>query len=241
MSKVKELETLLSDQPQNPLRAHQIEAFQEEKARQESIVRAPAWQAGADRGAATKRFRQIDKYLREQAPKEMDAPRRDRVAKLADEVLAEIKDVMLPRNVMRRNPAGAVDAFRRGEGSQANKHRIAQWKRAMRAIDPQNTDRDYTNLERFRPEGISPDGTASFMGDAQIPGKFAMTPRAKENWPLGEPTVTNPLAQAREAEVVEATKPKRKPLSPEARRASIERLAAARAKKAALKDGIDQA
>jgi len=144
---------------------------------------------------------------------------------------------MLPRSTMRRNPAGAVDAFRRGEGSKATKHKIGTWKRAMRAIDPYNTDRDYTNIERFRAEGSNADGTSTFMGDAQIPGKFAMTPAAKANWPLGEPTVTTPLAQAREAE----SGKKRKPLSPEARAAAVARLAAGRAKKAALRDGIDTA
>ena len=33
-------------------------------------------------------------------------------------------------------------------------------------------------------------GTSTFMVGAQIPGHFAMTPQAKENWPLAEPTNT---------------------------------------------------
>lgn len=222
---VAKLEQLLHDQPENPLRQNQVEAFQEEKQRLESIVKAPSWQTGADRGAATKRFRQIDKYIREQAPKEMDASRKDSVAKLAGELLGQIRDVMLPRSVMRRNPAGAVDQFRRGEGSVGAKKAIMTWKRAMRALEPQNTDRDYTNLEKYRPEGTG-EGTATFMPGAQIPGTFAMTPAAKDNWPLGEPTVVTPLKQAQAAEV--APKKPRKPMSEANKQAARERLALAR-------------
>ncbi len=218
MSKVvSELKELLKDQPVNPLRANQVEEFKNERERLQSIVKAPAWQTGADRGAAQKRFKAIDKTLAEGAPKGLDKFRQDKVAVLAKEALDEIKAAMLPQATMRRNPAGAVDHFRRNEGSKEVKDKIITWKRAMRALDPDNTDQDYTNLERYRPSGTPEDGTSSFSANAQIPGKFTQSALAKENWPLGEPTVETAVAQV-----------KRREMSEEAKQAARDRLAKAR-------------
>ena len=56
-------------------------------------------------------------------------------------------------------------------------------------------------MYRFRPELIhATGGVGTFMPGAQIPGNFAMTPLAKENWPLGEPKVDTPLKQAQKRE-----------------------------------------
>jgi hypothetical protein len=222
MSKVvSELKALLHDQPTNPLRANQVEEFKAERDRLQSIVKAPVWQAGADRGAAQKRARQIDKTLAEGAPKGLDRFRQDKVNTLAREALDEIKAAMLPQATMRRNPAGAVDHFRRNEGSKETKEKIMTWKRAMRALDPDNTDQDYTNLERYRPSGLQEDGTSTFSVNAQIPGKFTQSPLAKANWPLGEPTVDTAVAQV-----------KRRAMSDEAKDAARIRLAKAREIKA---------
>jgi hypothetical protein len=226
-STVKQLKDLLHDQPENPLRPNQVEEFKEERERLQSIVKAPAWQTGADRGSAQKRFRQIDKYLEQGAPKPLDQYRRDKVNTLAKEALNEIRDAMLPQSAMRRNPAGAVDHYRRNEGSKEVKEKILTWKRAMRALDPDNTDQDYTNIERFRPQGTPNDGTSTFVADAQIPGKFAQSPLAKENWPLGEPKVDTAVAQV-----------KRREMSEEAKQAARERLARAREIKAAKSNPI---
>ena len=215
------LKELLHDQPINPLRPNQVEAYKEERDRLHSIVKAPAWQTGADRGAATKRFRQIDKELTDGAPKPMDRYRQDQVAQLAKEAQQEIREAMLPQSVMRRNPAGSVDAYRRGEGSKGMKDTIMTWKRAMRALDPENTDQDYTNIEKFRPQGTNADGTSTFSVDAQIPGRFAQSPLAKENWPLGNPTADTAVAQV-----------KRREMSEEAKQAARDRLARAREIKA---------
>jgi hypothetical protein len=222
---VEKLKSLLHDQPSNPLRPNQVEDYKEERNRLQSIVKAPAWQAGADRGAATKRFRQIDKLIEDGAPKRLDRHRQDQVAQLAKEAQQEIRDAMLPQSQMRRNPPGSVDAYRRGEGSKRIKDTILTWKRAMRALDPDNTEQDYTNIEKFRPTGTPDNGTSTFAADAQIPGKFAQTPLAKENWPLGEPTVDTAIAQVQKRE--------RKEMSAEAKQAARDRLAQARAIKAA--------
>jgi len=213
-----------TQQPKNPLRANQVQEFEEERQRLRSIVTAPAWQAGADRGAATKRYKQIEKLMHEQAPKALDGARRDVVAKLAETVLQDvIRPALLPESHMRRNPAGAVDKFLRRENSKPIKKAILTWKRALRAIEPDNVDQDYTNIERFRPSGYNPDGTSTFMADAQIPGKFAMSSQAKENWPLGEPTAETALGQVQARE--------KKPMS-DAQKAA---LAAGRAKAIAAK------
>ena len=224
-----QLNDLLKDQPLNPLRSHQIESYREEHDRLQSIVKAPAWQTGADRGAAQKRFKQIDKLLQDGAPKALDHYRKDKVAVLAKEALEEIKSAMLPQSTMRRNPAGSVDHYRRNEGSKQVKDKILTWKRAMRALDPENMDQDYTNLERYRPTGAPDDGTATFMAGAQIPGKFAQTPLAKEHWPLGEPTVETPLKTAQ-----------RKQMTDEQKNAARERLAHAREVKAAKANPVQE-
>src|SRR5262245_30486345 len=110
MESVKKLEGLLKDQPQNPMRHAQLQDHHEELERLESIVKAPAWQAGADRGHALKSYKQIKKKLDDQAPKPIeDSGRRDQVAKLSNEILNDlIIPSMLPRSHMRRNPAGSV-------------------------------------------------------------------------------------------------------------------------------------
>ncbi len=206
MSVVKELESLLHDQPVNPIRTKQVEALQEEQSELNRMINAPAWQAGVNRGAASRRLRAITKTLNEQSPKPLDPIRKDKVHNLANQLLGEIKGQMLPQSTMRRNPPGAVDNFRRGEGSPDTKSKILVWKRGMRALDPDNADTDYTNLEKYRNEGVNPDGTSTFMADAQIPGKFAMTPLAKENWPLGEPTVDTAVKQVAKRELSEKQK-----------------------------------
>ena len=78
------------------------------------------------------------------------------------------------------------------------------------------------NLEPFRPT-ISPTGISTFMGDAQIPGHFAMSPQAKANWPLPEP-VTTPVAQAHAREKKASTRV----WTPAQRQAAGERLQAAK-------------
>jgi len=190
-----QLESDLSDQPHNPLRPEQRKDWEEEKNRLAGMVSAPDW-AGADKGGARRRYQELSKLLTAQTPKPIeDAERANRVKENADRILKdEIVPALLPKVVMRRNPAGAVDEFNRRENSPTVKRKILAWKRAMWALDPDTTDRDHTNIERFRPEGNPMQGS-SFMADAQIPGVFGMTNQAKANWPLGDPTIDTALKQ----------------------------------------------
>ena len=230
MSELDQLESILDSerQPKNPLRPHQVKSYREEQKRLEEIVHAPGWVEG-DRGQATKRYRSLGKMLEEQAAKPTSQP--NEVKRLSDEVFSKhIQPAMLPREVMRRNPSGAVGQFIRQEQGKETKRAMQAWKRSRWALDPNTDDPDHTNLEKYRPEIGPQSGAATFMSDAQIPGVFAMSPKAKENWPAEMPpqgTVNSALAQVKKAE-----KRTRAPLSEDQKQALRDRLALARARQA---------
>lgn len=220
---VHQLKEDLSDQPKNPIRPHQIEEdHAEEFERMQGMTTAPPWVPG-NRAAISKRLKQKRANLEAQMAKPItDGAKKDRVARRAQELLETvIRPAMLPQETMRRNPAGAVDAYRAREASRPVKDAILTWKRAQIALHADEKDnRGMANLEPFRPT-ISPNGMSTFMGDAQIPGHFAMSPQAKANWPLPEPTTTA-VAQAKIRE-------RKKHLwTPEERHAAGERLQAAK-------------
>jgi len=202
---VKQLASALSDQPTNPLRNHQVQEYQSEAARLQSVVNAPPYVTGVDRGGAARQYKQVAKLLDEQAAKPLSGAKKDQVAKLAGEVLEEIKGAMLPSEEMRRNPAGAVGKFLRTENSPEVQAKIQHWKRAQLALEPGSNDPDLANVERFRPT-MHMGGPGTFMAGAQIPGNFAMSAQAKENWPLGEPTINTAVAQVRKREQTQAQK-----------------------------------
>lgn len=205
---VKQLESALQHQPKNPLRHHQVTEYQDEADRLNDIVQAPAYVTGVSRGAARRQAQSINKVIEQQIAKPLQGAEKDRVAKLANEVMEDvIRPALLPREDMRRNPAGAVGRFLREENSKPVKHAVQQWKRAMLAVEQGNPDPDLANVERFRPEKIhDTGGTSTFMAGAQIAGNFAMTPKAKENWPLGEPTATTALGEVKKREMSDAQK-----------------------------------
>ena len=227
---VEKLKAELLDQPHNPLRHNQIRAYEAERSRLQTMRDAPPWVSGGARADAAKSLRRVEKTLADQAPKRIDEPdRRDRVAKLTEEVIKDVvQPAMLTHAEMRRNPAGAVDAFMRRENHPVVKDAILAVKRAMRGLNPDHDGIDYTNMERFRRSGINPDGVATYMADAQLPGNFAFGPLAKENWPFGDPQVDTALKQVQ-----------RRELTGEAREAAQARAAKARQaladKRAALK------
>jgi hypothetical protein len=226
---VAELQALLTDQPENPLRPNQLADWQEEQARVEAMAQAPQYVTGQNRGAALRRSREISKLLAAQAPKKITDGRVNRVKALADTVLETIiRPGLLPRAVMRRNPAGAVGHFRRTEGHPVFKRAVLTWKRALRALDPENPDPDHSNYERVRPEGAHPDGVATYMADAQIPGQFAMTPQAKANYPFPDPP-TSALAQVQSREAKQRGRPPKRAATPK----QLAALARANAAKAA--------
>lgn len=219
--KVTELEQLLQGQPQNPLRPAQIQGYDEELDRLDRQMKAPAY-VGADRGVAAKRHRELSQMVETQRPRPLSGDRVDQVNRLQKEVLETvIRPAMLPQEVMRRNPSGAVGQFLRTEGSRPIKRAIQAYKRARLALEPQDGN---VSVENYRPS-LTGDPVTSFMVNAQIPGHFGFGPTAKANWPAGMPaegTVETPLKTARKREWTE-----------EQRQAAGARLAAGRAAKAA--------
>mgnify|MGYP001589631919 CR=1 FL=1 len=135
-------------------------------------------------------------------PTDLSGQTKDALYKQCEQWKAEWMEGMPTQEVMRRNPAGAVDMHMKWE--KKTKNIIKKWKNGMRILEPENEDKDYTNIERFRPSGLSPETlAASFMANAQIPGNFAMSSLAKANWPLGDPKVDTPLKHAERNEIAE--------------------------------------
>src|SRR3989304_3978761 len=146
---VSHLKDLLKDQPANPLRPQQIADLKEGRQRQESMHRAPACH-GVHKGATTAAIRKIDAMLDTQVVKPVEPAKRDLIAAKTREVIETVvKPAMLPHEVMRRNPTDAVDHFMRGENSPRVKAAILLAKTGMRVVEPENTDRDYTNFEKY--------------------------------------------------------------------------------------------
>lgn len=227
---VQDLKSLLHDQPHNPLRPQQVKAYEDEQRRLTAIVNAPP-HISADRGEAMRSLRKIADMLGRQRPRRIEEPERaNRVHAGLKRVITDvIQPAMLPQTVMRRNPAGAVDAFMKGENSPRVKDAVLTVKRGLLALDPETDDIDHANLEKYRPSGLRPDGTATHMVDAQIAGVFGLTPLAKANTPFQEPTIDTPLKAAQRRE---APAPKPKPHRTEAeRKAWGEKMRAARAAK----------
>ena len=231
---VHELETLLADQPKSPLRPAQRDQYEEEMQRLSAQAQAPDF-LKTNRGRAAKQLKDLQRMVESQTAHVVTEPiLRDKIARKSEEVLGMIRNAMLPREVMRRNPAGAVSQFFKRENSTLVKRATAAWKRSRYALErPSAQDPDFSNIEVHRPEMAGhPDGRSTFMADAQIPGKFAQTPLSKENWPLGEPTATTALGAVKAAEA----RPERakKVWTDAERKAAGDRLKKAReAKKAA--------
>ena len=242
---VEALKKELHDQPSNPLRPRQIQEYQDELVQLGGMVEGRDldgvkrdFLTGA-KGASRRRAQQIQKILADQAPKKITGERASTVHRLVTEVLETvIRPAMLPRSALRRNPPGAVGHLLRTEFNPVFKDGILAVKRGLHALDPDNADPDFTNLERFRPEGLNPDGTSTFMADAQIPGPFAMTPAAKAHWPLGSPTADTALAQAERRDQREAAPSKPARTVKGARAATRPRTPAQIAATARMKAGL---
>ena len=224
------------------MRPGQVRELEDEMNRLSKIANAPPYVHG-NRGMAMKRYQDLKKAIEGQRPKPIEDPRRaDDIHRLRKEVEQEvIRPTMLTREEMRRNPAGAVDRYLKGEASKEIKQAILTAKRARLAENPDAVDEpNIANLETIRPSG-TPEGTSTFMPGAQIPGHFAMTPKAKANWPAEMPpqgTAQSPLTMAEAAELLD--KPKNsgavhRKLMSEAERAAwgAKMVAARRAKQAA--------
>ena|SRR3990167_9384271 len=144
----------------------------------------------------------LQRDLAENAPpKEITGEARDELVKHERELAEQIREGMLSVETMRRNPPGAVGEHIKWE--RKNKEKILAWKNIRRLNNPDDDDEDLANVEMLRPSVAGSGMASTFMADAQIPGHFAQTSLAKENWPLGEPKIDTPLAQAERREFEE--------------------------------------
>ena len=159
-----------------------------------------------DKGAVRKRLASLEKDLNTQRPEPVtDGKVRDALDRREKELRGSITHGMLSAEEMRKCGPTAVDRHMRWE--RGNIDRIMEWKNIRRQLsadmsNPDTWDRDVANLEQYRPEGRE----QGIRLDSVVQGVHAMSPVAKENWPLGEPTVDTPLKQAarREGMSVEA-------------------------------------
>ena len=190
--------------------------FRERKAREQEkdwiggILNQPAWAlkdlTSERRGNLVRRRNHLEDDLEENAPPtDLSGATKNSLYQEQKEIEAQIRDGMPTVEVMRRNPPGAVDMHIRWETR--NKDRILRWKNLKRLQDPDNEEKDFTNVEMLRPSGITQGMATDFMMGAQIPGHFSMTPLAKANWPENMPehgTVDSPMKHAEREEIVEA-------------------------------------
>lgn len=170
-------------------------------------------------GLASAAVRKHDKMIEAQSPEPLTGAEKDLLTRRKTELEASIREGMPTREEMWRAPMGAPYAHLKWE--KAKKRDILEWKNVNIQLEPDSDDPNLSNVERLRPEkgvrayhGFEPDGV--------MPGHLAMSPTAKANWPLGEPTADTALKQA-----ARATK---RTLSPE--HAAKSRAALAKAREA---------
>jgi hypothetical protein len=146
------------------------------------------------------RIRGINQILEEKAPPEIDGAVKDELHNISDNIVKEVRQGMLPEEVMRRNPARAVQHHM--DWSDANKKKIMAWKNIQTVLYRDSDDPDLRNFEQHRPAMTmgGPSSTSTFMPDAQIGGHMALSEQAKANYPdsMGQ-DVNSALAQVLES------------------------------------------
>lgn len=232
----------------NLLRHHQREQLKNEISHAESMLKQAK---PADRGNIVNNIRRTTKQLNDQSPEPLTGKEKDKLSDLEKKLRARITTNMPTDEVMRKNPAGAVDWHTKWE--KANKSLIRMWRNIKIQLHPESQDRDLVNLERYRPSGQ----TDRLRTDAQIAGHMSYGNVPDENWPFEAPqntaaaqvqrrydeeqaesTVNQALETLdestifKEEEAEEVTDGRKKPLSPEQEAILLQRLANARAAKA---------
>ena len=133
------------------------------------------------RGDLRDRQRDLQKQLARYAPRDdLSGETKDELHKLELELADKIKEGMLSTEEMRRNRGDSVDRHMAWE--KAKKPAILIWKNVRQMLHSGSDAPNISNIEILRPSMLRQDGTATFMGDAKIPGNFAMTPAAKVNF-----------------------------------------------------------
>lgn len=179
------------------LRHHQRE---EMKAEIEQYDAALPFAKPEEKGAIVQRREKTKRSLEAQSPEPLTGAEKDKLNALEKKLRARFTTNMPPDEVMRKNPAGAIDWNQRWLA--ANKKIVRMWKNVKIQLNPDSSDRDLANVERFRPSGQ----LDHLRSDAQISGVMSYGNIDEADWPFDKPQNTA-LAQAQKRysdEVAEA-------------------------------------
>jgi hypothetical protein len=171
----------MKDLNQNLLRHHQREELKTDIERMDNML---PHAKGDDRGSILRRRENTKKMLADQSPEPLTGAEKDKLHKLEQKLREKITHNMPSEEVMRKNPVGAVDWHQRWE--KANKHAVKLWKNVRIQLNPDNSDRDLANIDRYRPSGQ----TDRMRTDAQIPGLMSYGDIDEADWPFDAPKNT---------------------------------------------------
>jgi len=230
----------MQDLNKNLLRHHQREDLKHEIEQADEMLKHAK---PDERGVILAGRDRTKRQLESQSPQPLTPKEKDTLHALEKKLRSKIVENMPTQEVMRKNPPGAVDWHMKWE--KQKKKLIRMWKNVTIQLNPDNSDRDLSNIERFRPVGQ----LDHMRGDAQIPGYISFGNIPDEDWPFEAPQTTA-LAQVKkhyaeaeaetevnqaledldgvEAEDLEKDEEKVSTLSPEQRIALNQRLAKGR-------------
>ena len=177
----------MKDLKTNLLRFHQREELSDEVKNLDSGLKHAV---GEDVGILTNRRRKAQKQLDAQSPEPLTGAEKDKLNALEKRLRERITHNMPTEEVMRKNPTGAVDWHQRWE--RATKPLVRMWKNVRIQLNPDNSDRDLANIERYRPCGAQ----NKLRTDAQISGHMSYGNIDDEQWPFAKPENTS-LDQAK--------------------------------------------
>lgn len=191
---------------------------------------------------AVSRARRLKKQLDTESPSlNLSGAAKDQLKKRSDALQEKILQGMPTHEEMRKNPAGMVDRHMKWEAG--NKRRILEWKNIQKMLEPDSSDKDLSNFERFRPQGEMD----RFRGDAQINGQMSYGNIPEWVWErIFDKAPNSALEQVRKVEqevkAAEASSAKvdgrKRARTEEEKRAFAERMTLARASKQGQSDPL---
>lgn len=142
-------------------------------------------------------IKKTQRQLNEGSPEPLTGKEKDKLHQLEKQLRTKITENMPTEEVMRKNPTGAVDWHTKWQNK--NKKLVKLWKNIKIQLNPDSSDKDLANIERYRPSGQ----TDRMRTDAQIVGLMSYGNVPDENWPFEPPTNTA-LEQAKRVTEEEA-------------------------------------
>lgn len=170
---------------------------------------------------AQRRVQRLKKSLETQSPMELPGFVKDKLYKEAKAIEERVTHDMPTQEEMRKNPAGMVGKHMKWE--KVHKRDILRWKNIQQMLEPNSDDPDLSNFERLRPAGIA----NRLRTDAQIQGQMTYQNIPQEKW--------DAAFEGKGPENTALKQVQRRQMTEEQKEAARQRLAAARAKKHAMK------